>query len=69
MNLLKLKEEADKLIGQPVIIPLIENNQVNKIQFVVERNYIANDLMCITYFKDTKFCCNTNLFVQLSEEN
>jgi len=69
MNLKKLKEEADKLIGTNVIVPLIENNQVNKLQLEVERNYIANDFICITYFKDTKFCCNTNLIVHLPEEN
>jgi len=69
MNLLKLKEEADKLIGQPVVVPLIENNQVNKLQLIVERNYIANDFICITYFKDTKFCCNTNLILPNYEEN
>ena len=69
MDLKKLKEEADKLIGKKVIVPLIENNQVNKLQLEVERNYIANDFICITYFKDTKFCCNTNLIVHITEEN
>lgn len=63
MTIQEIKEEADKMIGQTVLIPLIENNQVNKVSFIVESTHIANDAICITHFKDTKFCCNTNLII------
>lgn len=65
MTAQEIKAEADKLIGQTVAIPIIGNNQINKEALIVESNYIANENLCLTYFKDTKFCCNANLILNI----
>lgn len=60
----ELKQKADLIIGNAVDIPIIVSSEIQKQSFTIKENKIIG-LMCLTFFENTSFCCNTELLFSI----
>ena len=64
MDAIQVKDQADQFIGKKVFVNVIANNGITPLELEVShQRIIENKNICLSYFKDSTFCCNSLLII------